>query len=116
MPDRTVLVIFHSGGEIVWDNGSQVYSGGCPKMAFLKTNTTYSELVQKICDLSNSKKLGYIPIIQYLHQNGTICTFVCITNDKDGEIMFRASTGDASVIYLYIQTSAVNEIDHQGNE
>ena len=85
-------------------------------MAFLKIDTMYSGLVQKLCDLSNSIKFGHIPIVQYLHQNGKVCTLVRITNDEDVEIMFRASAGDASAIYLYIQTSAVNEIDHQGNE
>lgn len=42
--------------------------------------------------------------------------FCCIANDEDVEIMFGASAGDANAVYLYIQTSAVNEIDHQGNE
>ena len=71
-------------------------------MAFLKTDTVYSKLVQKICDISISIKLGHIPIVQYLYQNGKVCTLVRITNDKDVDIMFRASVGDASAIYLYI--------------
>ena len=41
---------------------------------------------------------------------------VRITNDEDVDIMFRASAGDASTIYLYIQTCADNEKDHQGIE
>ena len=82
-------------------------------MAFLKTNTTYSELVQKICDLSISIKLGHIPIVQYLYQSGKVCTLVRITNDEDVDIMFRASAGDASAIYLYIQTCANNEKENQ---
>ena len=69
MPDHIVLVIFLFGGEIVWDNGNPIHSGGCPRMAFLKIKTTYSELVQKICDLSNSNKLRHIPIVQYLHHH-----------------------------------------------
>ena len=40
-----------------------------------------------------------------------------ITNDEDVEIMFRAFAGlDTSAVYLYIQPSAVNATDHQGNE
>ena len=62
-------------------------------MAFLKTDTMYSELVQKICDLSSSNKLGHIPIVHYHYQNEKVCTFVRITNDKDIDIMFRASAG-----------------------
>lgn len=93
-----------------------MYSEGCPKMAFLKLSTTYLELVQKICDFSDFEKLGHIPIVQYLHQHSKVCTLIRITNDEDVEIMFIASAGDASAIYLYIQTTAVNEIDHQWNE
>lgn len=55
-------------------------------------------------------------IIKYLHQNGKVCTLVRIANGDDVEIMFLVSAGDASVVYLYIQTSTVNEIDHHGNE
>lgn len=75
-------------------------------MAFLKTDTAYLELVQKICDLSISIKLGHIQIVQYLYQSGKVCTLIRITNDEDVDIMFRASAGDASAIYLYIQTCA----------
>ena len=71
-------------------------------MAFLKIDTTYSELVQKICDLLKSNGLGHIPIFQYLHHHGKVCTLVRITNAEDVENMFRASSGDASAIYLYI--------------
>ena len=85
-------------------------------MAFLKTDTTYSELVQKICDLSISIKLGHIQIVQYLYQSGKVCTLIRITNDEDVDIMFRASAGDASTIYLYIQTCADNEKENQGIE
>ena len=85
-------------------------------MAFLKTDTAYLELVQKICDLSISIKLGHIQIVQYLYQSGKVCTLIRITNDEDVDIIFRAFAGNASAIYLCIQTSAVNEIDHQGNE
>ena len=54
--------------------------------------------------------------LDYLHQNGKVCTLVCVANNEDVEIMFRVSAGDASAVYLYIQTSTVNEIDHHGNE
>lgn len=72
-------------------------------MAFLKRSTTYSQLVQKIRDLSNGNMLGHIPIIQYLHQNRKVCSLLGITNDEDVEIMFRASSGlNTSALYLYI--------------
>lgn len=58
---------------------------------------------------------GHNPIIQYRHQNEKVCTFVCVANDKDVEIMFRASGGDASALCLYIQTISDNEADHRGN-
>ena len=54
--------------------------------------------------------------LDYLHQNGKVCTLVCVANNEDVEIMFRVFAGDASAVYLYIQTSTVNEIDHHGNE
>lgn len=127
MPDHTLPVIFHSGGELGWDFGSPIYNGDCPKMVFLKRSITYLQLVQRFCDISNWNNFGYISIIQYLnnfchisiiqylHQNGKICTLVRITNDEDVEIMFRASAGDTSALYLYIQIGAVYEIDRQGN-
>ena len=85
-------------------------------MTLLKSSITFSQLVQKVHDLSNGTTLGHVPHIQYLHQNGKVCTLVGITNDEDVEIMFRSSAVDASAVYLYIQPNSVHTIDHQSNE
>ena len=85
-------------------------------MAFLKRSITFSQLVQKVNDLSNGNNLGNVPNLQYLHQNPKINTLVSITNDEDVDIMFRASAVDASAVYLYIQPNAVHTVDHQSNE
>lgn len=116
MCERDLLVIFHSGGQLIWDNRSPIYNGSCPKMAFLDNSITYSQLVQKICRLSDGNRLGHIPNIQYLHQNGKVCTLVTITNDGDVKIVFKASMRAASAVYLYIQPSVGDSVDHQLNE
>ena len=116
MSDRDLLVILHSGGQFVWDNGSPIYNGGCPKMAFLKRSITFTQLVQKVHELSIGNKQRFVPNIQYLHQNGKVCTLVGIRNDDDVEIMLRASVMDASAVYLYNQPNVVHTIDHQSTE
>ena len=81
MSDCEVLTIFHFGRNFIWDNESSVCNGA--NMVFLSKSITYSQLVKKYRDFTILDINGHNPIIQYLHHNGKVCTFVRIKNDED---------------------------------